>query len=128
MTLRVVPPPEDDDELDAIALRDVDPPTVQRDLGYQEAEAPRRRKPVGPTFWTFVEREGQAPAGESGSIGGSLVCKPKTATWPGCGEPAAVLHADPRSSTPERSLCSRCTGIVMRERMGALTPRGEGGR
>lgn len=79
-------------------------------------DAPRlRSRPTGgEKHWRFVEVDG--PARDVGQVGGRLTCKP--AHVGGCGEPATVLHADPRNDSPARTLCSACTGRVMRERVG----------
>lgn len=114
MTLRLIP---DDDRMSA------NPEEPRADLGY-DAPRLRARPPGQATRWTFAEVAGAPTAAEAGIIGGAKRCKPRTAALPGCDEPATVLHADPRSASPERTLCSRCTGDVMRDRVGYPSPAG----
>lgn len=63
----------------------------------------------GPTHWSFVELDGEASG--AGPIGGAHTCRD-------CREPTAVLHADPRSSDPRRTVCGGCAGHYLRERVG----------
>lgn len=106
MTLRLVP----DDEDDSLAAN---PESPRGDLGYGVTTEPRqaRRPSGGEKHWKFVEADG--PAREAGPVGGPNVCAERPR---GCGQPAPVLHADPRSSHPQRVLCSRCCGDAMRDR------------
>lgn len=113
MTLRLIP----DDEDDRMSANPEEPRVA---TGY-DAPRLRARPPGKATRWTFAEVAGAPAAHEAGPIGGARKCKPTTATLPGCGEPSSVLHADPRSASPERTLCSRCTGDVMRARVGDAT-------
>jgi hypothetical protein len=98
-----------DDEDDSLAANQDDP---RGDLGYETTTEPRlrRRQPGGPTRWEFVE----VPA-RPGDVGGPNVCRDRASG--GCGEPSATLHADPRTSAPQRVLCPRCTGDRMRDLM-----------
>lgn len=102
----------DDASDDAFADRDEDP---RADLGYTTTTAPRLRKPQqGAGHFAVVWVSGEAT--DAGPIGGVHRCRDRSAG--GCGEEAPVLHADPRSTSPARVLCSRCTGAAMRDRIG----------
>ncbi len=62
-----------------------------------------RRRYDGPTHWTIVEREGTYP--EQEIAGPSNTCRR-------CGTSGAglVLHADPDTSDPRRTVCGECQG------------------
>lgn len=114
MTLRLVP--DDDDSMAA------NPEPPRKDIGYSGRENRSRYRPTGGDVrWSFVEidaRRATTEAESGGRVGGQLKCAPRDATYPGCGEPATVLHADPRNGEPRRTLCGLCQGAILRERIG----------
>ncbi len=84
---------------------------ARADLGYDDAPRLRARPAGRPTRWEFIEVDGAPSPTEAGPIGGVRICRT-------CRESAPVLHADPQSTAPARVLCGRCTGAVLRERIG----------
>ena len=87
---------------------------------YETTTGPRRRANYdGPSHFAIIEREGQDPDdAPSRSVNRCRRCPAESA--------GMILHPDPESSDPLRTICGTCQGEANARRCGIQTNRDGG--
>lgn len=83
---------------------------MSRDDDGYSVTTTRRSRYNAPSHFAIIEREGRDPDAQPAAAG-DLHCK-------SCGQAAPVLHADPHSSSPQRTICGVCEGRANRRLLG----------
>lgn len=78
---------------------------VRADLGYMTPEQVEERPAVAPVVPAAAAALAPVELGP-----GEYSCE-------SCGKPTPVLHRDPRSARPERSICGECQGLINARRL-----------